>query len=467
MSKTNTSVLTSIPLHQRTAAKGQANAATSASFDSLRLSPTLTAAIMAGPLQNLEYASPSDIQALAIPKLIAGCGTDAAKQAFLLAAETGSGKTLAYLAPILHHLKRHEAERGEGFKRAPGHPGCVIVVPSIELVKQVGSVVKALSHHVKFSATTLLPSYSFRRAKNAVLVRPVDVLVTMPSQLSNLLAEKIVRLDTTRFVVVDEADTLFDVSFEDTMSTIMKYVKRSVNHLILCSATIPRSLDSFLRRDYPDIERLVSSKIHAIPRRVAMKFVDVEKEFKGNKDQAAHQILRDLSQDGTEPGKVKKVILFVNKRETIAPVATYLRDRGIESLEFSKDSPDRGAAINEFLSTEEDLAPDQSTLEDTEAQTNDTTIEQTTQTSATSTSANGSLKVLITTDLASRGIDTLAVKNVLLYDVPYSTIDFIHRVGRTGRAGRRGRAFVLVNKETGNQWIKDVKKMVIAGMPLI
>ncbi|ORY79002.1 P-loop containing nucleoside triphosphate hydrolase protein [Protomyces lactucae-debilis] len=466
MSKTNTSVLSDIPLHQRTAAKGQANAATSPSFSALRLSAALTQGIMAGPLSDLEYASPSDIQALAIPKLVAGCSTGAEKQAFLLAAETGSGKTLAYLAPILHHLKKHEAERGEGFVRAPGHPGCVIVVPSIELVKQVGGVVKALSHHVKFSATTLLPSFSFRRAKNAVLVHPVDVLVTMPSQLSNLLAEGIVKLDTTRFVVVDEADTLFDISFEDTMETIIKHVKRSVQHLVLCSATIPRSLDSFLRKHYPDIERLVSSKIHAIPRRVAMKFVDIEKEFKGNKDRAAHQILRDLAQDGTEPGKVKKVILFVNKRETIAPVATYLRERNIDCLEFSKDSPDRGAAINQFLSTEENViaSPAEQDSSETDVADEAQPLEEAVTASAPD---KNSLKVLITTDLASRGIDTIAVKNVVLYDVPYSTIDFIHRVGRTGRAGRRGRAFVLVNKETGNQWIKDVKRMVINGMPLI
>lgn len=163
-----------------------------------------------------------------------------------------------------------------------------------------------------------------------------------------------------------------------------------------------------------------------------MTFVDVEKEYQGNKNMATHQILRDLSNDNTEPGKMKKVILFVNRRESISEMCEFLATKSINAMPFSRDTPDRAAAMTTFLTTEEE----------------------------------GQMTVLVTTDLASRGIDTIAVKNVILYDVPYGTIDFLHRVGRTGRAGRRGRAFILVQKKRGNKWLKDIRDQSIAGAPL-
>lgn len=435
MSKTGTSVLSSVPIHQRTAKKSLLKGVDG--FESLRLLSSISGAIQTGALSSLEYATPTTIQSLSIPAMLNNSKQDVA-QSFLVAAETGSGKTLAYLAPVLQHLKNEEAS--SEVVRQVARPRCIILLPSTELVKQVGTVVKAMSYGVKVSSSVLLPEFSFRRSKNQVLMSPVDILVTMPFQLQKLLEEGILSLSKTKHLIIDEADTLLDVSFADTVPSLISQAKH-LDTLTFCSATIPRSMDAYLRKNYPNLNRIVSPKIHSIPRRISTKFIDVEKEFKGNKNMAVHQILRDLSLDQTEPGKVKKVILFVNKRESIAEVTEFLVSKGIEALPFSRDSENRTSNISHFLNPSQD--------------------------SRVSELDTSPMKVLVTTDLASRGIDTTPVKTVIIYDTPHSTIDLLHRIGRTGRAGRRGTAYILLSNKRGEAWIKEVKKLSISGQPLI
>ena len=424
ITKTGVSVLSEVPLHERTSQKSSIKARQS--FDALRLNDTIRTAVLDGVLNDLDYAEPTAIQSLAIPEIL-----DTQHGAVLMAAETGSGKTLAYLAPIMQRLKKTEEE---GRLRVLGKPRAVILLPSIELVKQVGQTVKAMSHTVKLSSAVLLPEFSFRRQKNEVLQHVVDVLVTTPARLASLREEGLLSLAETQYLVIDEADTMLDTSFNEIVTPIIKDTK---GVLVFCSATIPRSMDAFLRKSYPDCRRVVSPKLHSVPRRIAMKFIDVEKEYKGNKQAAMQQILQDLSNDGTEPGKVKKVLLFVNKRESIKELCDFLTSKQIYNIPFSRDVTDRHASMTAFLTQEEEISDDKPALQ-----------------------------VMVTTDLASRGIDTVAVKNVIIYDIPYGTIDFLHRIGRTGRAGRRGRAYILVQKKRGHQWVKEIREAAISGRPL-
>lgn len=432
ITKTGISVLADIPIHTRMASKSTTKDYDE--FSNLKLMPSVLTAIQSGVLKDLEYAEPSAIQNLAIPALLSSA-QNLSNSSFLIAAETGSGKTLAYLAPLMHMLK--SAETDTDLVREPGQPRAIILVPSIELVKQVGATVKSMCHTVKLSSAALLPNHTFRRAKNELLMGNTDVLVTMPARLAYLLEEGILSLKQLKALVVDEADTMLDTSFQDVVVPLLSQARGG--SIIFCSATIPRSMDSYLRKNYAECMRLVSPKLHSIPRRIAMKFVDVAADFKGNKNAATHQILRDLAGDDSEPGKVKKVILFVNKRESVDAMCQFLGEKGISAMPFSRDTTDRAETINIFLTKDEDV---------------------------TDQLAQNSMKVLVTTDLASRGIDTIAVKNVILYDIPYGTIDFLHRVGRTGRAGRRGRAYILMPQSRGQQWVKDIKRSAISGQPL-
>lgn len=426
-----TSTLSSVARHLRDAAKKLTK--TNDGFGSLCLLPNVRDAIQTTVLRKLGHVSPTPIQALSIRAILQAMKNEL-RHTFLIAAETGSGKTLAYLAPIINKLKFEE--QYSLLERQIARPRCIILLPSKELVYQVGLVVKSIARRAMLSSTFLMPAYGFRRAKNQVLKRPVDILVTMPFQLVKLLDEGILLLDKTKHLVIDEADTLLDTSFADTVEPIISRSSEYLQSLIFCSATIPRSMDASLREKYPEAERLVSPKIHSIPRRIATKFVDVQKEYNGSKNKATHQILRDLYNDQTEPGKTKKVIIFVNKRETVPEVIEFLTSREIPALPFSKGGAWRDENISHFLDRPKMKA------------------------------SSGRMKVLVTTDLASRGIDTTTVKNVIIYDTPYSTVDLLHRIGRTGRAGRRGTAYILVTDKRGETWIKDVKQLSIDGSPL-
>lgn len=449
MSRTGKSVLTAVPIEDRN--RNASPTKTLKDFDELGLRQDLLDGMAKGVLAELEYLRPTTIQALAIPRAVQD---NRDVSATLLAAETGSGKTLAYLLPLFHRLKQQEQEQDQAQpERRPGRPRAVILVPSVELVRQVGVTVKALAHHSKLSSAVLQPRFGQRRAESEVLDRPIDVLVATPFQLRDLVEENVVKLDNVDSLVVDEADTLFDKSFVDCVKPLMKRLEH-VKRAVLCSATIPRSLDALLRVQYPDIDRIVSPKVHTVPRRVSVKFVDIDKEFAGNKQMALYQIVRDISLDGSEPGKLKKAIVFVNKRDSIDELVEFLISKDMSAIGFSRDLPNRQERLKDFLK-ETPMSP----------------IGLAEEGAATSegqpVAKHGQMQILVTTDLASRGIDTTTVKTVILYESPHSTIDVLHRLGRTGRAGRRGNAYILLSKKRGNQWMRDIKEAIIRGQPLV
>ena len=188
------------------------------------------------------------------------------------------------------------------------------------------------------------------------------------------------------------------------------------------------------------MRRLVTPNLHAIPRRVQLSVIEVEREpYRGNKNLACADALNNIAKDNTEPGYVKRVVVFVNERETTSALKDYLCSKGFDAVDIHRDTRTRG-----FLETF--TGP----KEVTDAEP-----------------GRGQLKALVSTDLASRGIDTKMVKNVILYDVPFSTIDFIHRLGRTGRMGRRGRALVLVDKDSNMDWVREIRKSMFMGKSLI
>ncbi|KAK5245412.1 RNA helicase, partial [Cryomyces antarcticus] len=248
--------------------------------------------------------------------------------------------------------------------------------------------------------------------------------------------------------------------------------------LILCSATIPRSLDSFLRKRFPDIRRLVTPNLHAIPRRVQLGVVDVDKEpYRGNKNLACADTIWSIGKTAEEhsstyPGEdahenidVKRIIVFVNEREKTIEVAEYLLSKGIDAVALSRDTDERKQSeiLASFTTATE--ARDTGAAPPQALKPNYVPMNQAAGGSPRRMLPN--TKVLVITDLGSRGIDTLAVRHVILYDVPHTTIDFIHRLGRTGRMGRRGRGVVLVGKGDRKDVVREVREGMFKGQALI
>lgn len=489
-------------------------------FDAFHFLPMIKESITMQALPGMDDVIPTPVQRLAIPALL-GQNTSSIRrrstrenakelEQFLIAAETGSGKTLAYLLPVLDAIKRAEIsdreveaknqalEEQQRKSRNPfelespplsnrphpttGRPRAIILVPTSELVNQVGSLVKVLSHTIKFRSALISSSFTGKVIRNRLFASTgVDVLISTPHLLSSVAESDPNILSRVSHLVIDEADSLLDRSFAPSTSAIIDKATPSLRQLILCSATIPRSLDSFLRKRFPDIRRLVTPNLHAIPRRVQLGVVDVMKEpYRGNKDLACADTIWSIGKAAAEhviaptPGTtetervdLKRILVFVNEREKTQVLADYLTSKGIQAVALNRDTPEQRQPeiLEAFTSPAVHTVPIGSTP--TAIKTGEPNYLVANRFTPPPRRNLANTKVLVSTDLGSRGIDTLAVRHVILYDVPHSTIDFIHRLGRTGRMGRRGRGIVLVGRGDRRDVVSEVKEGMFRGQALI
>ncbi|KAK0279486.1 RNA helicase [Friedmanniomyces endolithicus] len=503
------------------------------SFEQFDLLPVLKESVSTQALGGMMDVSPTPVQRLAIPALL---GTEDGKrrkrkegiaqgekkemQQFLLAAETGSGKTLAYVLPILDALKRAEkaeaeTERTLAAQQPPqsrptynrlfdlevepppvpglnaGRPRAIILLPTSELVAQVGALLKSLSHTIKFKSAMLSTAFTSTVIRSR-LFHPggVDVVVSTPHLLSSITESDPNVLSRVTHLVIDEADSLLDRSFSPITSSILDRATPSLQQLILCSATIPRSLDTYLQKRFPAVKRLVTPNLHAIPRRVQLSVVEIENlPFQGNRDLACAQTIYDIGKEGSEEvedgereaGKEKKIVVFVNEREKASELTAFLRGKGIDAMALSRDSEERGQTevLAEFTGAgisatarrlqQHRLSTSSSHSEKPAPMTGLQRLLAPPSSPSTPTPARSlpGVKVLVTTDLGSRGIDTILVRHVVLYDVPHTSIDFIHRLGRVGRMGRRGRGVVLVGKGDRKDVVAEVRGGMFRGVALI
>ena len=489
-------------------------------FDQFNLLPIIKESIGPQALGGMSEIVPSAIQRLAIPTFLGQeltrkrrpmypVDSKPTMEQFLIAAETGSGKTLAYLLPILDAMKRAEAiddeeevrRRAEIEKRtrtdptyveppplndirnvSTGRPRAIILVPTAELVAQVCAVAKSLSHTIKFRTAALSSNLSPKVIRNRLFSDTgVDLVISTPHLLSSIAEAEGNVLSRVSHLVIDEADSLLDRSFTPATTAIIDRATPSLRQLILCSATIPRTLDTYLRTRFPNLVRLVTPNLHAIPRRVQLGVVDVEKEpYRGNKLLACADTIwmigkndtnetdsADVPHAPTESMALKRLLVFVNERETTTEVAEYLRSKGIDAAALTRDTPERQLAT---LLAPFTVQPTQPGVTQFPTHAASSVASHNTHNYSSASPAKRTLpnvKVLVTTDLGSRGIDTLAVRHVILYDVPHSTIDFIHRLGRTGRMGRRGRGIVLVGKGDRRDVVREVREGMFRGQALI
>ncbi|KAL7961684.1 P-loop containing nucleoside triphosphate hydrolase protein [Trichoderma compactum] len=473
--------LASVSYNKRTSLKEKMQSFES--FDQFDLLPALKTAVVDEVFAGLVDIRPTPVQRLAIPALLGQRGPGEKRvgregqSSFLLAAETGSGKTLAYLLPAIDALKAAEAqdteiqaykERAEvererqkaaDFKGKPfeephptmARPKVIVLVPTAELAHQVGLVAKKLSHVTKFKTEILSSNLKPQQIqRNLYGPKGVDVVISTPHLLASIADSDPNILSRVSHLIIDEADSLFDRSFSSVTSSIVERSSPSMKQLICCSATIPRKLNNYLATNYPKMIRITTPNLHAIPRRVQLGVIDVSKDpYRNNKDLACADVIYTIGREASQHENlakdeidVRRVMVFVNEREKTEQVAEYLRSKGIDAQALHRDTPEkRHGEILETFTTAEPLR-----------------IIASPNPSRHRSLTN--VKALVVTDLASRGIDTLAVRHVILYDVPHTTIDFIHRLGRAGRMGRRGRGIVLVGNDDRRDVVADVKKSI-------
>jgi len=510
-------MLTPLSYHQRDKLKEQMAKITS--FEELGLMPPVANAVYTQALPDLSEYSPTPVQRLAIPALLSKKGqyekskkkgAEPAFDQFLLAAETGSGKTLAYLLPVIEGVRRQEEldrveeaereaqeaeekadrEKQSVFDADPletdegkphpsmGRPRALILQPSSELVTQVGKLVKVMGHTIKYKSAPMSAANSPTVIRNRLFnPKGIDIVVSTPHLISSIAEKDPNILGRVQYLVIDEADSLLDRSFSSTTCSIIDRAAPSLKQLILCSATIPRSLDKFLDRRFPQIKRIVTPKLHTIPRRVQLGVVDIEKDpYRGNRDlacaDAIWQLGKAVHDDTHLHHTVKHFLVFVNEREKAEELAQFLAKKGIDAVPLTRDTSEQRQAeiLSSFTSPARVEGDKKESGEGGRRFTEFVPFDV--DESAFKSEGKGSrrlpnTKVLVTTDLGSRGIDTLAVRHVILYDVPHSTIDFVHRLGRLGRMNRRGRGIVLVGKHDRKDVVREVREAMHKGQALI
>jgi ATP-dependent RNA helicase MRH4 len=167
--------------------------------------------------------------------------------------------------------------------------------------------------------------------------------------------------------------------------------------------------------------------------------------------------------------KTKKIMVFVNEREEAEEVTKFLQSKGIDAVSLSRDTDSRKQeeTLNEFTEVKLPPTAEEIMLNKKKNRASGGIPFDLPERPQEHTRRLPDTKVLVTTDIASRGIDTLAVKTVILYHVPHTTIDFIHRLGRLGRMGKRGRGVVLVGKKDRKDVVREVREGMFRGQALI
>jgi ATP-dependent RNA helicase RhlE len=333
------------------------------------------------------FTTPSPIQVAAIPPLLRG-------QDLLGLAPTGSGKTAAFVLPLLQRLL---ANHPGGFRRVR----VLVLVPTRELAAQVGDVFLQLA-----------PS-SDRPLKVAVLhggvsINPqmlrlrggADIVVATPGRLLDLLDRNAVRLDAVQVLVLDEADRLLDLGFAAERERVLAALPARRQNLLF-SATFPpevQGLADLLLHDAVRVE--AESQLAAAP--------DIEQKTIAVDAARRTELLRHLVQQGGW----RRVLVFVATRYATEHVARKLASRGVQAAPLHGE------------------------------------LSQSQRTGVLRELREGAVNVLVTTDLAARGIDVPGIAVVVNYDLPRSADDYVHRIGRTARAGARGIAVSFVSAGT-------------------
>lgn len=379
-------------------------------------------------LQYLQIGKPNELQSKAIP-IIAG------RASVILGAQTGSGKTLAYLLPIMQNLKLDEEARGG--RGRPKRPRAIVLLPTRELSLQVRDVAKSLTEHLKLSVTAIhggVPEGPQKRQ----LAMPIDLLVATPGRLIQHLENGNVFLGGVRYVVLDEVDTMFEAGFGAELDKILSITTRDLNndpkavaegmhrvqHLAV-GATHPEAALVLYERWLKGARQLMLENHHSLPASLEQRFIPCAVD---GKLPALREVLGLPDADGMP--NIGRVVLFCNSQQSARFVDHTLVESGYVTANYHGAVPAEQRARN-FESF-----------------------------------CKGEAHILVTTDLAARGLDTLDVSHVVHFDFPSSAADYVHRCGRTARAGKRGVAHSLVTKHD-NELVRAIRAANKAGTDVV
>jgi ATP-dependent RNA helicase RhlE len=322
------------------------------------------------------FSTPTPIQAGAIPSLLQG-------RDLLGIAQTGTGKTAAFSLPILQHL---DASPG---RARPFGTRCLILAPTRELALQIETAIRSFAANLKVSTAVILGGVG-RRPQEERMRRGPDIVVGTPGRVRDLMGTKHLRLDEVTHFVLDEADRMLDLGFIRDIRQIVSALPQARQSLLF-SATMPPAVEQLAQSFLRDPGRVEVTPEVRTPDRIAQFVHFVETSGK-------RALLTQLLDDPA----MERVIVFTRTKHGANRVAEHLEAAQVraEALHGNKSQSAREKSLDRFRT--------------------------------------GRARVLVATDIASRGIDVPHVSHVINFDLPVEPESYVHRIGRTARAGAGG-----------------------------
>ena len=346
-------------------------------------------------LNDMCYQSPTPIQEQAIPLILKGSDVFGC-------AQTGTGKTAAFALPILHKLGSAKRERK--------NVKALIIAPTRELVNQIGESIKQYSKYLPVSTATIFGGVS-QHKQEAAIKKGIDILVATPGRLLDLMQQRLVTLDDLEYFVLDEADRMLDMGFIHDIKRIISKLPVKRQTLFFSATVAPHimKLANTLLKDPVNVSTAPVSSTNVL---VEQSLYYVSKENK------KHLLKHILGFDD-----MGRVLVFTRTKRGADKVAKDLNISGIssEAIHGNKSQGARERSLARFKDKK--------------------------------------IRVLVATDIASRGIDVDKLSHVINYEIPEQAETYVHRIGRTGRAGLKGKALSFCTVEEV-LYMKDIFRLI-------
>lgn len=348
------------------------------------------------------YNEATPIQLQAIPVILQG-------HDLMACAQTGTGKTAGFTLPMLQRLKTNSKTSGPRPVRA------LILTPTRELAAQVGESVSNYGKYLSLKSTVIFGGVNINPQINQ-LQRGVDIIIATPGRLLDHVAQKTVDLSSVEILVLDEADRMLDMGFIHDIRKVLALLPKKRQNLLF-SATFS-----------PEIRQLATGLLHN-PRQV-----EVAPEHRTTEliSQVQHPVdskrKRELLSFIVSSKNLKQVLVFTRTKHGANRLSEHLSSAGISSaaIHGNKSQSARTKALADFK--------------------------------------QGSVRVLVATDIAARGLDIDQLPHVINYELPQVAEDYVHRIGRTGRAGSVGEAISLVCVDE-HKLLRDIERLLKRPIP--
>lgn len=374
-------------------------------FEDLGLDVSLLKAI-----RDIGHEKPTPIQAGAIPAALLG-------RDILGAAQTGTGKTAAFALPILQRLSNPANQpRASAGSRSTNPVRALILSPTRELASQIGQSFAKYARHCHVTGLVVYGGVNINQQIKS-LRGGVDVLVATPGRLCDLMQQGVVDLSTVEIFVLDEADRMLDEGFLPDVRRVLRVIP-SQRQTMFFSATMPREIQPLANEILKNPVRVEVTPVASTPRAIEQSVFMVEQKAK-----------RDLLAYLLTNTDISRAIVFTRTKHGANRVAEQLSKMNVraQAIHGNKSQGAREHALGQFR--------------------------------------EGSLRVLVATDLASRGIDVTGISHVVNFDIPTDPEAYVHRIGRTARAGTSGVALSFCSPEERGK-LSSIEKLIRTRLPV-